>query len=304
MISKFLTIMTPTYNRAHTLPKLYESLCTQTDKNFNWIIVDDGSTDNTYELVKAWTEDSKINIKYYYQENQGMNVAINKGIKIAETELFVWIGSDDYLPDDMVKNISDLWESKKNISDNIGGIIGLDTKFNGDVIGSELPKDMIYINYHKLTQKYKMTGDKTYVYRLDILKENLFPIFEKEKEMVTAYMHCKIGEKYDLLIINKSLCNVYYSEDGISNNYWMTIKNNSKGHSYYHNYRMSKEKNIKYVYKHAANYVICSFFNKDNKFLIKSSRKIITILSIPAALYIYFYRYIVKKGKNPSMKNN
>lgn len=304
MTSTFLSIMTPTYNRAHTLPKLYDSLCSQSNLDFNWIIVDDGSSDNTKELVNKWMKEEKINIEYYYQKNQGMNVAINKGIEVSETDLFVWIGSDDYLPDDMVRDISDLWNSKKNITQNIGGIIGLDSKFNGEIIGSSLPNEKTYVNYHDLIKEYNMTGDKTYIYRLDILKENPFPIFRDEKEMVTAYMHSKIGEKYNLLVINKSLCNVYYSEDGISNNYWMTIKNNSKGHSYYHNYRMGKEKNIKYAYKHAANYTICSFFNKDYKFLKKSSRKIITILSIPAAIYIYFYRYIVKKGKNPLMQNN
>lgn len=300
--NNFLTIMTPTYNRAHTLPKLYESLCNQTNLEFYWLVVDDGSTDNTKELINLWIKENKIKIKYKYQKNQGMNVAINSAIKIAKTELFVWIGSDDFLPVDMVETIINLWISN-DINDNIAGIIGLDTTYEGKVIGNEFPNNLIECDYNTLYKKYEVYGDKTYVYRTDILKENLFPIFGEEKEMVTAYLHSRIAEKYKLLILNKSLCNVFYSQDGISNNYWMTIKTNCNGHAFYHNYKMSIENNKKFLYKHAANYVLCSIFAKKYNFISKATRKIPTILAIPAAFGLYLYRYIICNGKNPQMNN-
>ena len=88
---KRLTIFTPTYNRAYILPKLYESLCVQTCQDFEWLIVDDGSTDNTQELVKEWIEDKKISVRYVYQENRGKMQAFNKAVSLSESELFVCV---------------------------------------------------------------------------------------------------------------------------------------------------------------------------------------------------------------------
>src|SRR5699024_7599204 len=111
-----LTIFTPTYNRAYILPKLYNSLVEQSNKDFVWLIVDDGSTDNTKKLVFTWIRENKISIKYYYQKNQGKSIAHNKGVKETDTELFSCVDSDDYLTKDCVEVVMNTWNNntKKN----------------------------------------------------------------------------------------------------------------------------------------------------------------------------------------------
>ena len=135
-----LTIFTPAYNRAYTLHKCYESLKKQTNKDFEWLIIDDGSTDNTRELVQSWIEENIIPIKYHYQKNQGMHGAHNTAYELIDTELNVCIDSDDYMPDDAVEKILKFWD--KNKSDNIAGIAALDAYESGEVIGNTFPEDL------------------------------------------------------------------------------------------------------------------------------------------------------------------
>ena len=106
---KTLTVFTPAYNRASTIGRTYESLLRQTCKDFEWLVVDDGSTDNTRELVEGWASEGKIPIHYVYQKNQGMHGAHNTAYENIETELNVCLDSDDYMPDDAVEIIVSLW---------------------------------------------------------------------------------------------------------------------------------------------------------------------------------------------------
>ena len=135
-----LTIFTPAYNRAYTLHKCYESLKKQTNKDFEWLIIDDGSTDNTRELVQSWIEENLIPIKYHYQKNQGMHGAHNSAYELIDTKLNVCIDSDDYMPDDAVEKILKFWE--ENQSEEIAGIAALDAYESGEVIGTTFPKDL------------------------------------------------------------------------------------------------------------------------------------------------------------------
>src|SRR5690606_23015806 len=124
---------TTTYNRAYTLHKLYESLKRQTSKDFCWLIVDDGSQDNTEDLVKIWQDESIVPINYIYQENKGMLGGHNTAYDNITTELNVCIDSDDYMPDNAIERILTLW--KENGSDSLAGMVGLDAYEDGEIIG-------------------------------------------------------------------------------------------------------------------------------------------------------------------------
>ena len=179
---KTLTIFTPTYNRAYVLGKCYESLKRQTVKDFIWLIVDDGSSDNTKELVSSWIEEKILEIKYIYQENQGMHGAHNTAYENIDTELNVCIDSDDYMPDDAVEKILSFWE--KNKSDEIAGIAALDAYESGQVIGDRFPDNLKTSALFDLHYKYKIKGDKKLVYRTELTKQYPYPIFEEEKYVV------------------------------------------------------------------------------------------------------------------------
>ena len=134
---KTLTIFTPTYNRAHTIGRTYESLLRQTCRDFEWLIIDDGSTDNSRELIGGWIKEGKISIRYIHQENQGMHGAHNTAYRNIRTELNTCIDSDDFMPDDAVEKIVRFW--REHGSDKYAGIVGLDQTEDGKVIGTGFP---------------------------------------------------------------------------------------------------------------------------------------------------------------------
>ena len=133
MKRKKITVFTPTYNRAYCLYKCYESMKRQTSKDFEWLIIDDGSSDRTGELVKGWIkEENSFPIRYIYKKNGGMHTAYNVAYENIDTELAMNIDSDDYLTDTAIEDILNFW--KKNKKENVGGIYALDQYENGEII--------------------------------------------------------------------------------------------------------------------------------------------------------------------------
>ena len=184
-----ISILTPTYNRAHTLPRLYKSLKQQTMKDFEWIIVDDGSTDNTKYIVEKWIKEINLfNIIYIKQKNGGKHRALNKGIPHAKYDYIYIVDSDDYLTDDAVEKIH-LWISTIDNKSKFAGVSGLKGKITdkGMIIIGQFPSKLEFIDATNLERKSKkLLGDKAEVYRKDILLKYPFPEFEGEKFLTEA----------------------------------------------------------------------------------------------------------------------
>lgn len=213
-----ITVFTPVYNRADLLKRCYESMCRQTNKNFIWMIIDDGSTDNTKEVVDLWMlNNNGFEIQYYYKENGGLHTAYNEAIEHIDTELCVCIDSDDYMPDNAVEIILDFW--KKNGSNEYAGIVGLDYTIDNHVIGDLLPDKKSVNLIDLLIGKYHIhNGDRTNVVRTELYKKVAPMIsFKGEKNFSPHYMHLQISKKYDFLVLNKNLRYVEYQADGMSN---------------------------------------------------------------------------------------
>lgn len=213
-----ITVFTPAYNRADLLKRCYESMCRQTNKNFIWMIIDDGSTDNTKEVVNLWMlNNNGFEIQYYYKKNGGLHTAYNEAIEHIDTELCVCIDSDDYMPDNAIEIILDFW--KKNGSDEYAGIVGLDYTLDNHVIGDLLPEKKSVNLIDLLIGKYHIhNGDRTNVVRTELYKKVAPMIsFEGEKNFSPHYMHLQISKKYDFLVLNENLRYVEYQVDGMSN---------------------------------------------------------------------------------------
>ena len=136
-----ITVFTPTYNRAHTLPRVYESLKSQTCKDFEWLVVDDGSTDGTETLVRSWIDEGVLPIRYIHKENGGLYTGYNAAYENIETELNVCVDSDDAMPEDAVEKIVNLWNTEG--SEKYCGIIGLDVDMDTrEPIGGRFPDGM------------------------------------------------------------------------------------------------------------------------------------------------------------------
>ena len=286
-----LTIFTPTFNRAYTLHKCYESLLRQTCKNFIWLIIDDGSTDNTKELVNSWINENKINIRYYYQENKGMHGAHNTAYKLIDTEINTCIDSDDYMTDDAVEKINDFWE--KNRNDELAGFVALDSYENGEIIGTKFPENLKSTTYFDIYNKYKVKGDKKFIYRSELTKLYPYPIFEGEKYVSLAYKYAKLDEKYKLALMNEVVCIVEYMDDGSSKNMLKQYKRNPKGFAFIRVDNMKNPKaSLKFKFKECIHYVSSSFISKNKNYLKETPCKILTVLAIPAGYVLY--RHIIR----------
>lgn len=212
MSSPLITVITPTYNRCHTLPQLYKSLCEQTDKNFMWMIVDDGSTDTTEALVQGFIREKKIVIEYIYQKNGGKHRALNKGIPLIESELTFIVDSDDYLTPNAISSIVKDWDSNKNWC----GISYLRGYTEEDVIGDKFSNDYEVNHFHEIRVNQHIEGDKAEVWRTDLLKEEPFLEYEGERFFGEGYVWIRLSKKYPMLFVNKIIYITEYLEGGLT----------------------------------------------------------------------------------------
>lgn len=284
-MAKTLTIFTPTYNRAYTLHLGYEALLRQTCRDFEWLIVDDGSTDNTRELVEGWIQENKIPIRYHYQQNQGMHGAHNTAYRLIETELNTCIDSDDYMPDDAVEKIITFW--REHGSDQVAGIIGLDADFEGHLIGTKFEGNNqritlggFYANGGK--------GDKKMVYRTEVIKQYPeYPLFKGEKYVSLGYKCELIDQDYPLLTLNEVLVKVEYRPDGSSMNMFRQYIKNPQGFAFIRKSSMQLAPTRKRRFMEAVHYVSSSLILKNWKFISESPKKGLTICAIPFGIALY-----------------
>ncbi|MBQ7339447.1 MAG: glycosyltransferase family 2 protein [Clostridia bacterium] len=212
-----VSIITPTFNRAYILDKAYESLKRQTSKNFEWIIIDDGSLDNTEELVNVWkNQENSFEITYFHQENGGKHRALNKGISLVKYDYVLILDSDDFLTDDAVEFIHKCIEEMQN-EDGFAGFSGL-KNLGGKTVSSSFKDE--YIDCTNLERiKYGLNVDMAEVYKTEILRQYPFPEFEEEKFCSESAVWDKIAKDgYKIRWFNKVICNAEYIEDGLTRN--------------------------------------------------------------------------------------
>ena len=293
-----ITVFTPTYNRAHTLPRTYESLKKQECKDFEWLIIDDGSSDGTKELVVSWLESEKeFKIRYIYKNNGGMHTAYNTAYDNITTELNVCIDSDDCLADGAIKKISDYWKSVKK--GGYAGIIGLDADLHGHIIGTAFPNGMVETTYSEF-YGHVGTGDKKFVFRTDVIKQYPpYPEFEGEHYVGIACKFALIDQDYKMAVLNEVLCNVEYQQDGHSTTMYKEYLVNPKGFAYNRKIMMQYPVSKKRLIIETIHYVSSSFIAKNKLFISESPRKLLTILCIPAGfLLTQWVKYKVKSESN------
>lgn len=204
-----ITVFTPTYNRSKELLKLFQSLQCQTNHNFEWVIVDDGSFDHTDEMItKFKMKNCAFPIRYYNKSNGGKHTAINYGVNKAQGELFLILDSDDSLPAEAIEIIDSVYQ-KCDIIDNLGGVCGLMAHHDGKQIGNGFPRDGYYENALNFRFKQGVTGDLLEVFKTSVLREFPFPEIEGEKFCPEALIWNRIATKYKLYCFNKV---VYYRD--------------------------------------------------------------------------------------------
>lgn len=290
-----LTVFTPAYNRAHTLLRTYESLCAQTCKEFIWLVVDDGSTDDTAALVKGWqTQDNGFEIVYVYKENGGMHTAHNTAYENIHTELNVCIDSDDAMTPNAVALILEKWRQVKD--QGYAGIIALDADLEtGEVIGKGFPEEMTatsvigyYINGG--------AGDKKLIYRTEIINAYPpYPVFEGEKYVSLSYKYRLIDQTYQMAVLNEVVCNVEYQQDGSSKNMYRQYLRNPKGFAFWRKVRMQTPESKKRLVQDCIHYCSSSQLAHNKNYIRESPKPLLTLLCTPAGWL--FTAHVKRKAK-------
>lgn len=259
-----VTIFTPTYNRAKLLKRIYNSLRFQTNQDFEWVIVDDGSSDDTKAVVEEWIDEAIIKIKYVYQDNGGKHIAFNTGVKNASGELFFCVDSDDYLPENCVKEIIDAFSSVKD--EKIAGIIGLKTDVNGNILSKLFPQELTRTTTYDLVNKYKCYGEKALVYKTDILRKYPYPEIENEKFVGECVVYDKIDKDYEMLVINKILTICEYQPDGLTNTIFINMLKNPTGYKIFYKQRIDMAYALKERIGYIIRYNAFKILSKDNEY--------------------------------------
>ena len=279
MNKPFLTVFTPAYNRAYTLPRTYESMKQQKCTDFIWLIVDDGSSDNTAELVKQWQqEENDFEIQYVYKENGGMHTAHNTAYALIDTELNTCVDSDDALAPDAVQIIFDAWQKVKDKG--YAGLLALDAEFSGKVIGKGFPEGLTETT---LGGYYRNggSGDKKLILRTDVVRQYPpYPTFEGERFVPLGSLYTMIDRDYKLSVLDAVVCLVEYMPDGSTHNMTRQYYRNPNGFRYGRLVTLSENTTLKrrlVLYVHYAAESILA-----GKPIVKDApNKLLGLMSIP-----------------------
>lgn len=251
-----ITILTPTFNRRHTLPRLYESLKRQQVNTFEWLIIDDGSTDQTEEYIARISAEGNIPIRYLKQKNQGKHIALNTGVNKAKGDWVFIVDSDDFLDIDALQLI------EKNIYKNVGYQQCYRRQFtDGRIIGKKIVQDIFIGSATQAGNIYQ--GDLAYVFETKVLKKFPFPKFPNEKFVPELYIWNKISDEHQIIFFSHSapyICE--YLDDGYTKRFKEHLKKNPFGFLLFYRNQINREKSIIKKIKYIIRSIQCVLYIK------------------------------------------
>lgn len=247
-----LTIFTPTYNRAKTLEQTFKSLCRQQFFDFEWLIIDDGSTDNTTHTVQQFIAQAPFSIRYYQQEHGGKHRAYNHSLALAMGDLFFAVDSDDYLPDGCLITIANC-KDKLLHNTRICGIIALKESPDKKVLGKCFSNNIATTTLQEL-EKNGCNGERSFVFKTNIARQYPFPIIDGEHFVTESVVYDRIGANWSFLTLNHSLTVCEYHTNGLSSNIYNIMMENPIGFMIYHYQRINNASNWCNALRHALRY--------------------------------------------------
>lgn len=282
--NKKITVFTPTFNRRQMLIDLYKSLCAQTSKAFVWLIVDDGSTDDTRELVETFISDHIIDITYFYQNNAGKCAAHNTGVSKTQTEFFVCVDSDDILVPEAIETIE---KESHSLSDAIGLMFAKGKKDYSPLQTWKVTRQ--YATLHYTFHKMKIKCDVMLVYKTSLLKTIQFPSFDGESFVPESYLYYQLDLIGELKIVDKVLYLCDYYSDGYSRNIRKYIAKNPKGYCAAIEKSIVLDTTLLEKAKDIIKYISVSFCTDISK-TVKEHRFLSFLLFIPS-FFVYLIVY-------------
>ena len=242
-----ITYFTPTYNRKQLLGNLYESLKKQTNKEFIWLIIDDGSSDGTDKAVGEWIKENQLTIKYIYKENGGKNTALDMAHEICETEYISCIDSDDYLSDDSTEVLYKYF-NRTSEDEKLAGIVARRAHYDGTPFNESWSKVPEKICFYDLPKKYGYTQDTTLIFKTEVVKNYKFPKFEEERFVTESVLYNQFLHDYDLLMIPECIYLAEYQDNGYTSQGLNLFYKNPNGYLY------SLKQEVYYAIKNKQNF--------------------------------------------------
>lgn len=287
-----ITILTPTFNRDYILKKAYNSLLNQNNKKFEWLIIDDGSTDKTKELVNKFKSENKIKIRYFYKKNGGKHTALNFGINKAKGDLILILDSDDYLRKDAVELVYKYWDKYKD-NDKLCGITFL-RKIKNPMYRFEKFDECIS-NFIDFKYNSNRLYDTCEVIKTSVFKEYPFPVFENEKFLSEIIVWGNMAKKYDMAFIPKEIYHAKYLEDGLTKNWFKLVTNNPMGARANNQLFMSKEFKFSIRLKNCIMFNVFSIISNKNIFKETKMKLFALFFYIPC---FFIAKYLIYKYKS------
>lgn len=286
-----LTVFTPTYNRAEFLHIAYEALKRQTCKDFCWLIVDDGSTDNTKETVEPWLGEKDFPVRYVFKENGGLQTAYIEAIKNIDTELCLCVDSDDYLLDDGVERLLDFWD--RNGSEKYAGVVALNCFDNGEIVGGLFPGDLRETNHKDIGNglQGRTDNDVVRMYRTKVYECTTPALsYPGERSLNAERQFIQISEKYDFVVLNEPIVVVNYQPDGMTGNIFKTYFKSPNCWADYRELVLSTDRYpLKKYFRMAAHYVAECFIAKRRVFHKNLHRKGIVLIAFFPGIFLYLW---------------
>lgn len=287
-----LTVFTPTYNRAYILPRLYQSLLNQTTKEcFEWLIIDDGSTDNTGQLVKDWQKENRIDIQYYKVANGGKPRAINNAVEWAQSPFLFIVDSDDYITDDAIEFIIKALNLIKDDSTYVGvGVL----RGNEKLVPKKRTTFTEYVDATNLDRPiYGLDVDCNETYKISILKKYPFKVWDGEIFTPEAVVLNEIAlDGYQLRWFNKVAVISDYLQDGMTKGGWGLMKRNPMGYAMSFNHQLKYLKGVPKRANSVIQMIAHSVLGGNCRYLFQSNDKFLTLLCLPVGFSLAFRRYM------------
>ncbi len=262
MVESRVTILTATFNREQLLKRLYKSILNQSFKNIEWLIIDDGSTDETEKLILEFIQEELLEIRYFKQTNQGKHVALNYGFDQNKNRLLIIIDSDDEFTPNGLETLVNCWQEQVD-KQKIAAIIGNDIDRDGKIIGKSANNKILKCTYKEFVQKYRINGDKAFLWNFEILKRYRFPVFYEEKFISEISLWEKFSS-YLIVYVNFNVFKVEYLPTGLSTNSLRLRVNNIKGTLYCYSNSLRNSDTFFFRNKNLINLIRFSIHNNES----------------------------------------
>lgn len=283
-----LTIFTPTYNRADKLQRVYDSLIVQTSYDFEWLVIDDGSSDNTEAVVKGFDQ-SLFKIVYCKQKNGGKHTAYNRALELARGDYFFCVDSDDWLADQAVNEIINfVKEGRKNF------ILAYKEDEKGVRLSNVFPEGVAQLSLFNLHNEYHCNGEFSIIFRTDFASKFPFPIFKGEKFVTEAVIYDRMALVENISLLAKVVTICEYQDDGLSNNLNCIMRNNPAGYCLYFMQRIDLQQTMTQRIIMAGKYKCFCMFAKEKRTSYSGRHRKLVSLCTPIGFAFWVYYKLLR----------